>query len=127
MLNYSDKTFSCLDDKGNTIVVKGIPKKGTIREISALKWKDQFVRDTKFAVYIIDNIDKNNLLKIENIPILKEFKDIFLKEILRLPSKRNIDFTINLVLGKVPTSKDPYWMNIVYFTKLKSQIQEWMD
>ena len=36
ILNFYDKTFSCLDDKGNSIVVKGIPMKVTIREISAL-------------------------------------------------------------------------------------------
>ena len=43
ILNYYDKTFSCMNDKGNTIVVKGIPKKVTIREMSALKMK-RFVR-----------------------------------------------------------------------------------
>ena len=30
ILNCYDKTFSCLDDKGNTIIVKGIPRKVTI-------------------------------------------------------------------------------------------------
>ena len=30
-LNCYDKTLSCLDDKGNTIVEKGIPRKFTIR------------------------------------------------------------------------------------------------
>ena len=36
MLNYYHKTFTCLDDNGNTINVKGIAKKVTIREISTL-------------------------------------------------------------------------------------------
>ena len=39
ILNFYDKTFSCLDDKGNTIVVKGIPRKATIREILTLQMK----------------------------------------------------------------------------------------
>ena len=39
ILNYYDKTFSCLDDKGNTIVVNGISKKVSIREISSLQTK----------------------------------------------------------------------------------------
>ena len=39
IINCYDKTFSCLDDKGNTIVVKGIPRKVTIREIPALQMK----------------------------------------------------------------------------------------
>ena len=39
ILNCYDKTFSCMNDKGNTIVVKGIPRKVTIGEISALQMK----------------------------------------------------------------------------------------
>ena len=39
ILNYYDKTFSCLDDESNTIVIKGIPRKITVREISALQMK----------------------------------------------------------------------------------------
>ena len=32
MPNYYDKTFTCMDDNGNTINVKGIPRKVTIRD-----------------------------------------------------------------------------------------------
>ena len=34
ILNYYDKKFLCLDDKGNTIIVKGIPRKVTKRNFS---------------------------------------------------------------------------------------------
>ena len=56
ILNYYDKIFSCLDDKGNTIIVKGIPRKVTIREIYALQMK-RFVRKgcKVFVVYIMDD------------------------------------------------------------------------
>ena len=62
--------------------------------------------------------EKNNQLNVEYIPILKDFKDIFL-----VPPKRDIYFTIDLVPEEVPTSKAPYCMNILEFNKLKSQIQ----
>ena len=38
-LNYFDKTFRCIDNNGNNIKVKGIPRKVTIREISAPQMK----------------------------------------------------------------------------------------
>ena len=38
-LNCFDKTFTCIDDNRNNIKVKGIPRKVTIREISALQMK----------------------------------------------------------------------------------------
>ena len=37
ILNCYDKTFSCLDNKGNTIVVKGISRKVTIERFHPYK------------------------------------------------------------------------------------------
>ena len=36
VLNYFDKTFNYLNNEGKTVIVKGIPKKTTIRQIYAL-------------------------------------------------------------------------------------------
>ena len=38
-LNCFDKIFTCIDNNGNNIKVKGIPRKVTIREIFALQMK----------------------------------------------------------------------------------------
>ena len=40
-----------------------------------------------FVVYVRDDKDNEKKLKIEDIPILKEFEDIFLEEVHGLPSK----------------------------------------
>ena len=59
ILNCYDKRFSCLDYQGNTIVVKGIPMKVTIREILALQMKMYVCKGCKFfAVYIMDDEEK---------------------------------------------------------------------
>jgi hypothetical protein len=42
--------------------------------------------------------------------VLQEFEDVF-QEILRLPPKREIDFSIDLVPGDSSVSKTPYRMN----------------
>ena len=39
MLNCFEKTFTCKSDNENTVKVKGIPRKVTIREISVLQMK----------------------------------------------------------------------------------------
>ena len=75
----------------------------------------------------MDDKDNDNKIKIEYIPILKDFKDIFLEEVPRLPPKRDIDFTIDLIPRTVPTLKAPYIMNIIDLTELKSQLQEILD
>ena len=73
--------------------------------------------------------DKENGMKpkLEDIPVLKEFEDIFPEEVPGLPPKRDIEFTIDLILGAVLASKDPYRMNIIKLTELKTQLQELID
>ena len=80
-----------------------------------------------FTVYIMN--DKENYIKpkLEDMLVLKDFEYIFLEEVPRIPPKRDIDFTIVLIHGEVPTSKAPYRMNIIELTKLKSQLQELID
>ena len=43
--------------------------------------------------------------RLEDFHVLQEFRDVFLDEIPVLPPKRDIDFTIDLVLGADPVSK----------------------
>jgi hypothetical protein len=57
------------------------------------------------------NSTKGKELKAEYHPVLWEFKDVFPEEVPGLPPKRDIDFSIDLVPGAVPTSKVPYRMS----------------
>ena len=50
-----------------------------------------------------------------------------MEEILGLPLKRELEFTIEMVPGAVPSSKSPYRMNILELNELKSQLKELID
>eukprot|EP00253_Pinus_taeda_P005217 PITA_05217 len=69
--------------------------------------------------------NKENLL--EHLPVIKEFADVFPEEIPGLPPKRDIDFTIDLILGAAPVSRTPYRMSVLELTELKMQLQELLD
>ena len=73
-----------------------------------------------YAVTITDEANKyeKDKIKIEDIPMLNEFTDVFSEEILGLPPRRELDFTIELVPGAVPISKAPYRMNILELNEL---------
>ena len=75
-----------------------------------------------FVVTVIneEHINNEDKLKMEDIPILRGYSDVFSEEILGLPSKRELDFNIELVLGAMPISKSPYLMNILELNELKS-------
>ena len=105
------KTFTCVNNDGELLNVKGIPRKTTIRQISTLQLKKGVRKGCKaFAVTVINEENTNNKdkLKPEDIMILRGYLDVFPEEILGLPPKRELDFTIELVPGVVPNSKAPY-------------------
>ena len=56
-----------------------------------------------------------------------EFKDVFPEEIPRLPLKRDLDFSIELIPGLVPASKAPYHMSALELVELKLQLQELIE
>ena len=81
VLNCFDKKFTCINNDGELINVKGIPRKKTIRNISALQRKRVVRKGCKaFAVTVIneENTNKRDKLKLEDILILRrEFGCIF--------------------------------------------------
>ena len=59
----------------------------------------------------------------EDHSVMKYFGDVF-KEIPGLPPKRDIDFSINLILVAVPVSKTPYRMSTPNMKELKMHLEE---
>ena len=68
--------------------------------------------------------DKKNL---NDIPVTREFLDVFPNELLGLPPVRDIDFAIDLKLDMEPISKAPYRMAPIELRELKKQLQELLD
>ena len=68
--------------------------------------------------------DKKEETRLEDIPIIKEFPNVFLEEILGLPTKREIDFEIELELGLRPISTPPYRMAPIELKELKVQLDD---
>ena len=60
-----------------------------------------------FLAYVVSN---ESDLKLEDIPVVKDIHDVFPNELSGLPPEREVEFTIDLVLGTTPTSKTPYRM-----------------
>ena len=99
--------------------VQGIQEKISVRQISTLQEKKCVRKGCKLFVVNIQDIESDREQCIEYFPVLKIFKDVFLKEIPKLPLKWDLDFSIELTLGSVPTSKDPYCMSTLELLELK--------
>ena len=62
--------------------------------------------------------------KMEEIPIVKDFQDVFPKELPGMPPDREIEFTIDLIPGTSPIAQAPYKMGPKELVELKEQIDE---
>ena len=58
------------------------------------------------------------------IPVVRDFKDVFPEEISEMPPKRDIDFAIDLIPGMSPISKAPYRMAPSEMKELNAQLEE---
>ena len=63
-------------------------------------------------------------MKIEDIPIVCEFPNVFPQELPGLPPPREIDFEIELVPGAQPISKTSYRMAPTELKELNTQLDE---
>ena len=59
----------------------------------------------------VEEASKYEVSKIGDHAVLTKFEDVF-QEVPRLPLKRDINFSINLMPGAAPVSKAPYRMSI---------------
>ena len=66
-------------------------------------------------------------LEIGDIPIAREFSNVFPDDLLGLPPDREIEFSIDLLLGTAPISKAPYRMAPTKLKELKEQLVELLD
>ncbi|KAA3484112.1 Retrotransposon protein [Gossypium australe] len=70
---------------------------------------------------------KETELRIESVPIVCEYLDVFPEELSGLPPVRETEFGIELALSTAPISITPYRMASTELKELKAQLQELTD
>ena len=70
---------------------------------------------------------KRGQIELENILVVKDFPDVFPKELPGIPPEREVDLSIEILSGTYPTSRAPYRMAPTELKKLMIQLQELLD
>jgi hypothetical protein len=65
--------------------------------------------------------------KLEDIPEVCDYPDVFTEVTTRLPPDQEIEFTIDMMLGTQPIHKAPYRMAPSKLKKLKKQLEDLVD
>ncbi|GAU49453.1 hypothetical protein TSUD_407400 [Trifolium subterraneum] len=73
---------------------------------------------------IMFTVSSESSLSPNDIPIVREYLDVFPEEINSLQPEREIEFSIDLVPGSQPISVAPYRMSPLELRELKSQLEE---
>jgi hypothetical protein len=64
---------------------------------------------------------------LEHLPVVREYADIFLEELPRMPLERELEFNIDLKQGTESIARMPYWMSTPELQELKMQLKELLD
>nr|AAS90689.2 putative polyprotein [Oryza sativa Japonica Group] len=112
VIDCVNRTVTLTNEKGETVVYKSpnSPKQGvSLNQIEA-----------EIPVVTMEK----NLRKLEDIPIVYEYPEVFPEDLTTMPPKREIEFRINLAPGTAPIYKRPYRMAANELAEVKKQVDE---
>ena len=75
-----------------------------------------------YLAYVVETGKEETIL--DEIPVVREFPDVFPIDIAGLPPEREVEFTIDLIPGTEPISIPPYRMAPAELRELKAQLEE---
>ncbi|GJS78298.1 hypothetical protein Tco_0728179 [Tanacetum coccineum] len=71
--------------------------------------------------------DKSKGKRLEDVPVVQEFPEVFPEDLLGIPPTRQVEFRIDLVPGATPVARAPYRLAPSKMKELAEQLQELTD
>ena len=106
--------------------IQGIRSESVPKILSAMKARRFLRKDCEaFLALILD--PKREQVNLENIPVIREFPDVFPEELPEVPPEREVNLSIEVVEGTTPISRTPYRMAPIELKELKTQLHELLD
>ncbi|XP_076939028.1 uncharacterized protein LOC143607476, partial [Bidens hawaiensis] len=79
----------------------------------------------KYVAFLANVLEKKQEKKtIKDIPVVRDFPEVFPEDVSSLPPTREVEFRIDLVPGANPVTKAPYRLAPSEMQELASQLQE---
>ncbi|GJS38274.1 putative reverse transcriptase domain-containing protein [Tanacetum coccineum] len=71
--------------------------------------------------------DKSEEKRLEDVPIVRDFLEVFPEDLPGLPPTRQVEFQIDLIPGAAPIARAPYRLALSEMKELSDQLQELSD
>jgi hypothetical protein len=111
---------------GQVLEICGEKPRKELRVISCMKARKYLLgKHQAFLAQIVER--KPEVKKIQDIPVVKDFPDVFPEDVSGLPPARQVEFRIDLVPGSAPVAKAPYRLAPAEMQELSNQLQELLD
>ncbi|GJZ93362.1 putative reverse transcriptase domain-containing protein [Tanacetum coccineum] len=111
---------------GETLIIRGDQSKTQLNLISCFKTERYISRG--YQVFIAQVMEKKSDEKrLEDIPVVREFPEVFPENLPGLPPVRQEEFQIDLIPGAVPVARAPYRLAPSEMQELSNQLQELAD
>ncbi|GJT52477.1 putative reverse transcriptase domain-containing protein [Tanacetum coccineum] len=112
--------------KKRTLVVKGDDGVSRLKVVSCMKVKKYVDRGSYlFVAQVIEKEPAER--RLEDVPVICEFPDVFPEDLPGLPPSRQVEFVIELVPGAAPVARAPYRLAPSEMKELAKQLQELSD
>nr|AAV43998.1 hypothetical protein [Oryza sativa Japonica Group] len=112
--NISNQALSLQRSPSVRIEIQGVP---FLANLILLESKD-------LDVILGMDWSRLNQITLEEIPIVREYPDVFPDDLPGMPPKRDIEFRIDLVPGTTPIHKRPYRMAANELAEVKRQVDD---
>ena len=76
-----------------------------------------------YLAYLVDT-QVGERVSVSNVPVIREFADVFLEELPGVPPEKQVEFKFDLVSGATPISKAPYRLAPPEMQELPNLLQE---
>ncbi|GJX41673.1 putative nucleotidyltransferase, ribonuclease H [Tanacetum coccineum] len=106
---------------------------GSFDVIIGMDWLSKYHALIDCAEKIVPHVatketkDKSEEKRLEDVPIVRDFPEVFLEDLLGLPPTRQVEFQIDLMPGAAPVARAPYRLAPSEMKELSEQLQELSD
>ncbi|XP_076918630.1 uncharacterized protein LOC143579125 [Bidens hawaiensis] len=80
----------------------------------------------KYVAFVAHVVEKKER-KIEDIPVVREYPEVFPDDVSGLPPNRDVEYQIDLVPGATPIARAPYRLAPSEMQEMSNQLQELLD
>ncbi|GJX66218.1 putative reverse transcriptase domain-containing protein [Tanacetum coccineum] len=105
-------------------------KKSTLSIISCVKAQKYMEKGCQLflaQVTVKENKDESKEKRLEDVPTVRDFPEVFPEDLPGLPPIRQVEFQIDLVPGAAPVARAPYRLAPSEMEELSTQLQELSD